>query len=181
MEAVAFLTDRADIHAKCITEVGLSEFAIYALRLGNGQVALCQMPGRGGDYPADLEQVIGWRPALVLTMATGRELLTKGAATLRDDLNRRGVNWRHLPVADFEADSPALDGGWAEVSALARSFLLSGGRVLVHCMGGCGRSGMAVLRLMVEAGEPVDAALIRLREVRPCAVETGAQLAWASR
>ncbi|MDH5531227.1 MAG: protein phosphatase, partial [Paracoccaceae bacterium] len=46
---------------------------------------------------------------------------------------------------------------------------------------GCGRSGMAVLRLMVEAGEPVDVALIRLRKVRPCAVETDAQLAWASR
>ncbi len=39
---------------------------------------------------------------------------------------------------------------------------------------------MAVLRLMVEAGEDPDAALARLRAVRPCAVETGAQLTWAT-
>ena len=51
--------------------------------------------------------------------------------------------------------------------------------VLVHCFGGCGRSGMLVLRVMIEAGEPAGTALKRLRQVRPCAVETEAQMAWA--
>ena len=50
---------------------------------------------------------------------------------------------------------------------------------MIHCFGGCGRSGMAALRLMVEAGEDADEALERLRAVRPCAVETDAQLRWA--
>ena len=53
--------------------------------------------------------------------------------------------------------------------------------MLVHCRGGCGRSGMAVLRLMVEAGEAPEEALARLRAVRPCAVETEAQMDWARR
>jgi len=57
--------------------------------------------------------------------------------------------------------------------------LQTGGSVLVHCKGGCGRSGMAALRLMVEAGEDPHLAFARLRDVRPCAVETEAQLAWA--
>ena len=39
---------------------------------------------------------------------------------------------------------------------------------------------MALLRLMAEAGEDVDMALARLRSVRPCAVETTAQQAWAA-
>jgi hypothetical protein len=38
---------------------------------------------------------------------------------------------------------------------------------------------MAVLRLMVECGEDPAQALARLRSVRPCAVETDAQLDWA--
>ena len=38
---------------------------------------------------------------------------------------------------------------------------------------------MIVLRLMIEAGEASVEALERLREVRPCAVETKEQLAWA--
>jgi hypothetical protein len=33
--------------------------------------------------------------------------------------------------------------------------------------------------LMIEMGEDADDALTRLRAVRPCAVETDAQLAWA--
>jgi len=36
------------------------------------------------------------------------------------------------------------------------------------------------LRLMVEHGEAPNAALQRLRMVRPCAVETDAQQAWAA-
>jgi protein-tyrosine phosphatase len=47
-------------------------------------------------------------------------------------------------------------------------------------MGGCGRSGTAALRLMVEAGENPKAALQRLRAVRPCAVETPEQFQWAA-
>ena len=47
-------------------------------------------------------------------------------------------------------------------------------------VGGCGRSGTAVLRLMVEAGEEASVALGRLRAVRPCAVETPEQFAWAA-
>ena len=46
-------------------------------------------------------------------------------------------------------------------------------------IGGCGRSGMAVLRLMIEAGEDAETALARLRTIRPCAIETDAQMAWA--
>jgi hypothetical protein len=38
---------------------------------------------------------------------------------------------------------------------------------------------MAVLRLMIEAGEEPQSALARLRKVRPCAVETEAQMQWA--
>ena len=38
---------------------------------------------------------------------------------------------------------------------------------------------MAALRLMIEAGEKPDRALVRLRALRPCAVETEEQLYWA--
>ena len=158
----------------------MTGFAIHALDLAKGQVALCPMPGRDGYYAADLAQVVGWAPALVMTMATATELQAKGAAGLGNDLVGQGIAWRHLPVVDYASDSADLHENWSEVSALAHNFLDTGGRVLVHCMGGCGRSGMAVMRLMVEAGEPADAAFTRLREVRPCAVETDDQRAWAA-
>ena len=55
----------------------------------------------------------------------------------------------------------------------------NGDRILVHCRGGCGRTGMIVLRIMIEFGEDPDEALKRLRKIRPCAVETNSQENWA--
>jgi protein-tyrosine phosphatase len=87
-----------------------------------------------------------------------------------------GIGWLHLPVTDFGVPE-GMD--WAGVHNETRSVLANSGRVLIHCFGGCGRSGMMVLRMMIAAGETGDAALARLRQIRPCAVETDAQLAWA--
>lgn len=158
----------------------MEAFGITELMAGGGRLGLCPMPGRGGNFPADLSIIFAWTPALVLTVATAPELIRHGARSLPDALAGRGIAWRHLPVTDYTADSPALRAGWGAASQAARSCLGGGGAVLAHCLGGCGRSGMAVLRLMVELGETPDGALTRLRAVRPCAVETDAQRLWAS-
>jgi protein-tyrosine phosphatase len=154
-------------------------FRVAELAAGGGWLGISPMPGRAGDFAGDLRVVLGWGPALVVTMATAGEL-AMGAASLPADLAATGVAWRHLPVADFAAESVELRRNWAGVSAEARAVLAGGGRVLFHCMGGCGRSGMAVLRLMVELGEEPAAALVRLRVARPCAIETGEQYRWAA-
>lgn len=153
---------------------------IAELALGGGVLAISPMPGRGGAYQADLRDLLAFDPALVMTMTTRAELAEKGAETLSADLARHGINWRHLPIADFGAPDAATDALWTEAATRAQDVLAAGGRVLIHCMGGCGRSGMAVLRLMVEAGEEPSTALTRLRAVRPCAVETPEQYAWAA-
>ncbi|MGB7263485.1 MAG: protein phosphatase [Albidovulum sp.] len=156
------------------------EHLIHEVPAGGGRLALCRMPGRDGDYRADLNAVLRWAPAMVVSMATEPEMKSHGATTFGSDLAAAGIGWRHLPVDDFEADSAALRSGWAAVEAVALDLLRAGQGVLVHCKGGCGRSGMAVMGLMVAAGEEPDAALARLRTVRPCAVETDAQERWAA-
>lgn len=155
-------------------------FTIHDLAVGGGRLGLCRLPGRGASYDVDFSRILDWQPDLVLSMTTLPEMAGTGAAHLGEDLARNGIGWRHLPIVDFGAPGQGVVAAWPEVSALAAGILSSGGGVLAHCYGGCGRSGMAVLRLMVEAGEDAQAALIRLRAVRPCAVETEAQLAWAS-
>ena len=158
----------------------MSEFVIYELPLLAGTLALSPIPGRTRHYGSDRDRLLVWGPAIVITMTTQAELDRKGSGGLGGDLAAHGIAWRHLPVEDFDTPGPEVEAAWPETSATARAMLAEGGRVLVHCFGGCGRSGMACLRLMVEAGEPPVSALARLRAVRPCAVETDAQLAWAS-
>ncbi len=153
---------------------------IAELVVGGGVLGLGPMPGRGGDYPRDLAQLLRWGPGLALTMTTAEELATQGAMGLPVDLASAGVTWLHLPIADFGAPSGSTLADWPAASVRARGVLAAGGRVWVHCMGGCGRSGTAALRLMVEVGEDPVVALERLRAVRPCAVETPEQFQWAA-
>ncbi|MDQ2066824.1 protein-tyrosine phosphatase family protein [Xinfangfangia sp. CPCC 101601] len=156
-------------------------FTIAKLKVGAGMLAISAMPGRGGVYDADLREILRFGPALVLSMTTLGELQAKGAERLESDLSDHGILWRHCPVQDYSVPAGGPKGGaWPKISAEIHEILAEGERVLVHCMGGCGRSGMAVLRLMVEAGEPADEALRRLRQARPCAVETDAQFNWAA-
>jgi hypothetical protein len=159
----------------------MSGFVIHALHVGGGTLALAPLPGAGGTYGSDMAHLRDWRPALVISMTTGAEMAAAGAGALPFDVQESGARWIGVPVEDFGVPDAAQAADWAEASAAARAALGGGGRVLVHCRGGCGRSGMAALRLMIETGEAPGAALARLRARRPCAVETGAQLAWAQR
>jgi len=159
----------------------MSQFALHSVRVGKGLVALSPLPGRGGGYARDLGTIRAWQPDLVISMTTEIEMLQQGAGSLGDDLRANAIEWAHLPVTDFGAPPPVIDAAWAKVSVSAARILSHGGHVLVHCRGGCGRSGMIVLRLMIEHGEHPDAALNRLRAVRPCAVETDGQMEWAAR
>lgn len=154
-------------------------FAIHALPVAGGSLALCPLPGAGGDYRGDLDQIREWRPGLVITLTTEQENASVGGQLLGADIQSLASRWLHLPVPDFQPPPAATGAAWPAASAAARHALAGGGRVLVHCRGGCGRSGMAVLRLMVESGEPPAQALARLRALRPCAVETQAQMDWA--
>lgn len=125
--------------------------------------------------------LLDWAPDLVLSMTEIEEMAQLGAGGLGEALKGAGIHWRHLPIRDFGVPPTEIQTVWPMVSARAHEILADGGKVLAHCRGGCGRSGMVLLRLMVELGEAPDAALTRLRAVRSCAVETEAQRLWAER
>jgi protein-tyrosine phosphatase len=160
--------------------VSIERFAIHVVMLpGGGQIGLCRMPGQGGAFAADLAAMAAWSPRIVVSLTEAQELAAHGAAGIGAALAAQSTAHRHFPIVDYGAPE-AGDAAWAALAAHLHAALDSGGRILVHCMGGCGRSGMIALRVMVERGEATEAALERLRAVRPCAVETAGQLAWAA-
>lgn len=168
-------------------------FAIYDLSVGDGLLGIAPMP-RENDH---LDAIEAWGAAAVISMTTRKELGAAQMPGLGRSLLSRGIEWDHVPVEDYGVPDPtpqanwetapfvigkgAVQDLWKVAAKRALRTLADGERVLIHCKGGCGRSGMAALRLMILAGEAPDAALARLRAVRPCAVETDEQLAWATR
>lgn len=157
----------------------MSELSLSALTVAGGTLAIASMPGRGGNYADDLDLFGAFKPGLVITMVSSAELETDDLRQLGFDIQALGSRWAHVPVADMGVPDRRAEAAWVSASEQTRAALAGGGRVLVHCQGGCGRSGMAVMRLMIETGEDPEAGLKRLRAVRPCAVETDEQLAWA--
>jgi protein-tyrosine phosphatase len=153
----------------------VADFSISELAAAGGVLGICPLPGRFRDYGTDLADMLAWQPDIVLTLTTLPEMAQHGADRLGQDLMQAGVRWVHLPVEDFGIPSDDVRATWPDLVPV----LAWGGRILAHCYGGCGRSGMALLRLMVEAGESGSEALLRLRAARPCAVETEAQRVWA--
>lgn len=144
------------------------------LPLGGGHLGLFPFPSDGTART----RLMNWAPDLVLSLTPLHEMSRLEGADLPERLALRRIGWLHLPVEDFGV--PEARDDWQAVSATIRARLASGGRVAIHCRAGCGRTGMAALRLMVETGEQGAAALARLRAVRPCAVETDAQYRWAT-
>ena len=117
-----------------------------------------------------------WRADVVLTLVEPAEMAALGVAGLPLLVQGAGAIWRHFPIEDYGVPEA---GDWPALSEELRGGLVQGARVIIHCRGGCGRTGMIALRLMLEAGEAPGAALARLRVARPCAIETEAQMDWA--
>lgn len=153
--------------------------AIHAFSIGKGILAISPMPGNDGDYEGDLEHITAWAPAIVISLTTPVEMFVATTQDLGHRLQDRGTRWLHLPIEDLQAPSAEFMSDWIKASEAIRRALVGGGRVLLHCKAGCGRSGMVALRLMIEMGEAPDEALARLRAVRPCAIETSEQMDWA--
>lgn len=154
-------------------------FEICTLAAAPGEIGLAPLPGRDGTLEDDLAKIRAWNPALVLSL-TQPEEAGRRAAHLPGLLRASGFAVVVFPIPDFGIPDGSPE-DWRKVAAPAHRTLDTGNRVLVHCLGGRGRSGMVAMRLLVERGEDCERALARLRRARPGAIETAAQEAWACR
>ncbi len=131
------------------------------------------------DLGADLDVIAAWNAAAVVTLVEAYELDNLGIAALGAEVQRRHMQWHHWPIQDYSVPDPAFEAAWPARSAMLRSLLACGGGVLVHCKGGLGRAGTVSARLLVEGGMAPADAIRAVRAVRPGAIETGPQEAWA--
>lgn len=140
-------------------------------------VGITLLPGRRDhdrDIEADLDAFIKSGVTHVLSVLTIKELEHYGVPNLNSAIESRGLNHLLIEVIDQKAATP-------EQFHRAFQFIdaahVDGGRVVIHCVGGLGRSGMiAAGYLLAHTESGVEAAMASVRSARSRrAIETQEQ------
>ena len=116
-----------------------------------------------------------WRATSLVTLLEMQELAFLGVKDLGKLAESAGLVWHHLPIGDMTVPGAAFEERWTKSGPLLRKTLRGGGRLVVHCRAGLGRTGMVGARLLVELGVPPDAAIAAIRKARPGSIETAEQ------
>ncbi|MEP3112349.1 dual specificity protein phosphatase family protein [Nisaea sp.] len=135
-----------------------------------------------GPVPKDEEAVGGIVKSgidAVLSLATAEELSEHGVPHMQDIFLQHALSWTHFPIKDFDIPSDADTKAWSALETILAERLKIGGRILIHCRAGFGRSGMIAARLLMACGSTPDDAVDAVRNARPGTIETPAQLDWA--
>lgn len=133
------------------------------------------------DLGIDLDTIAAWGAKLVLTLIEPAELKELKVPLLGHEIRQRGIEWRHLPIADYSVPTKKFEDEWLTHGREIREMLRNGDDVLVHCKGGLGRAGMIAARLLAELGMDPEEAIHAVRHVRKGAIETPSQLALVRR
>lgn len=151
-----------------------------------GRLGLTIAPGRarpgfpeagGATLAADLKRLRDdFGASVLLTLMEETEMSLHGIGRLRPAARKAGLESLWFPIPDLGAPSSAEATAGLVGDLVER---LSAGRtVVVHCLGGIGRSGTIAACVLVGLGQPADRALRRVRAARPGAVEMPAQEAF---
>jgi protein-tyrosine phosphatase len=128
------------------------------------------------DLVTDIEAISAWGAKLVVSLVESLELRQLKVPELGAEVERQGMEWRHLPIADYSVPGKRFEEAWLSEGRHIRQLLRAGGDVVVHCKGGLGRAGMIAARLLVELGMPPEEAIAAVRQARHGAIETPGQL-----
>ncbi len=150
---------------------------VFWVRSVQPNLAIMPCPEGGAELESEIEalQSNGVDMLVSLLMPEEEPLLNVEAeATL---CQQKGLRFISFPIPDFDIPT-----SFQEVNQLVdqlQDALLAGRKVVIHCRGGIGRSGMVAACLLIKQGISVSDSLAALRTARRCAVPaTRAQADW---
>ncbi len=148
-----------------------------------GVIGITECPGRNvypglgltvgpwkRDLDLDLLVVFEWRPDALVSLMEDYEFELLGVPELPDKVRGLGIRWLRLPIPDGGVPDDLFEDEWNIIGKELHGILARGGRVLLQCGGGLGRSGLVAARLLVEFGMDPCPAFAAVRQVRPDAI-----------
>ncbi len=143
---------------------------------GPGRLGLTILPGRK-DYsrslPDDLTAIKTQGVTHILPLLTDNEFGAYGVDDLLDVYDQTDFVIRHLPILDQSVCTPAE---MTDIVTWLTDQLSQGANIMVHCVGGLGRSGLVAACYLTSKGLAAEDAIAEVRRVRsPRAIESVTQ------
>ena len=127
------------------------------------------------DLVLDLQVIIDWGAQALVSLIEDYEFELLGVPELPEMTENFGIRWFHLPIVDVSIPDGRFEEEWETAGKELRRILTEGGRIVLHCRGGLGRTGMIAARILVEFDMDPRAAIAKVREARPGAIQTREQ------
>lgn len=152
---------------------------VFAGTLG-GCIGLAPCPGsphfledqKTISLTRDLQLIKDWGARDLVTLNETWELESVGITHIGQQCQQLGIRWHHLPIEDMEAPDFFFETEWETTGPLLIDTLAHGGKIMIHCWAGLGRTGTIAVRLLAEMGASVETALNLVRRVRPGSVQS---------
>lgn len=131
---------------------------INYLTLHNARLGLSPCPGlplalhQPPELAAAVETIRRWPATAVVSLMETREFERLGLSELPLLFQERIPVWMHLPIRDGDIPGPGCRKRWRLARLVIARLLLDGEDVVVHCLGGLGRTGTIAALCLMDAG-----------------------------
>ena len=150
----------------------------------NGKIILTCFPGRNGEKKSfnneifldDLKNFHQLNCSAIVSLVEDSEFEKMYDKKLFvHEVYNKNLNWFHLPIVDLKAPDHKFVDRWQTTKSLLKNELICGKNIVIHCMGGKGRSGTIAAILLIEFGNKNDEVINIIRKNRKGAIETKEQ------
>ena len=127
------------------------------------------------DLEADLERLrMHWHTDVLLSLIEEHEFTALGIPALREQAEKQGIQVSWFPIRDISIPTSMEE--FAAMVKVTHAALREGKTVVIHCMGGLGRTGLVAAAILVYATELTpQQAIAAVRSARAGTVQTREQ------
>ena len=87
-----------------------------------------------------------------------------------------GMKWFQIEIEDDCAPDQVFTAKWQQINDELHGVLNQGGKVVLHCMGGSGRTGILAAHILLEKGWALPKVIEEIQTLRPNAFQKPSQL-----
>ena len=149
---------------------------------GSGIIGMTLCPGKkinsassgpwNRDLDMDLQAIQAWGAQALVNLMEGHEYELLRVPDYVAKVRSYPMEYFHLPIVDVHPPDGRFEELWKSAGPRLREILLDGGKILIHCRGGIGRTGTVAAQLLVELGMPHENAIKAVRDARYGTIET---------